>query len=372
MAAKRDYYEVLGVARDTPKDELKRAYRKLALQHHPDKGGDAEKFKELSEAYAVLSDEEKRRLYDQFGHAGVDQRFSQEDIFRGADFGDIFGNLGSIFEQFFGGAGMGGFGRQRGPEEGRDLGARVAVSLEEAFRGASRELSLSRHAPCDECKGSGGAPGSKKVTCQTCHGRGQVQRAQRTVFGSFVQVTHCPACGGSGSRVEQPCARCRGQGTLRREETVEVQVPPGIDDGDRLRLSGQGEQLVPGGRPGDLYIEVHVRPHPKFHREGANLLAAQPVDYPTLALGGTVTVETLGGEEGELDVPAGSRPGQRLRLRGRGLPDRRGGRGDLYLQLELDVPSRPSKRVRELLEELRKALHEEGEGWFGFRKRKKA
>jgi len=372
MAAKRDYYEVLGVPRDAAKDEIKRSYRKLALQHHPDKGGDAEKFKELSEAYAVLSDEEKRRLYDQFGHAGVDQRYSQEDIFRGADFGDIFGDLGRIFEQFFGGAGFGGFSRQPSPEEGRDLGARVAIDLDEAFRGTTRELTLERAAPCNECKGSGGAPGSRKVQCSTCHGRGQVQRAQRTVFGSIVQVTHCPACGGSGARIENPCTACKGAGTARRQQTVEVKIPTGVDDGDRLRLSGQGEQLVPGGRPGDLYIEVRVKQHPRFHREGPNLLAAQPVDYPTLVLGGTVTVETLDGQEGELEVPAGSKPGQRLRLRGRGMPDRRGGRGDLYLQLELDVPSRPSKRVRELLETLRTALNEEGEGWFGFRKRKKA
>lgn len=370
MAAKRDYYEILGVARDASKDELKRAYRKLALQVHPDKNKspDAEeKFKELSEAYAVLSDEEKRRLYDQFGHQGVDQRYSREDIFRGADFGDIFGDIGRIFETFFGG-GFGGGGR-RGPEDGRDLGTSVTITLEEAYRGTKRDLRLERAAPCPTCDGSGAAPGSGRKTCDVCHGRGQVQRARQTVFGSFVQVSHCEACGGSGRRIEHPCEACRGRGTKRSEETVEVNLPAGIDDGDRLRLAGQGEQLVPGGRPGDLYLQVRVRPHERFHREGADLLAAQPIDYPTLVLGGTVAVATLDGE-GEIEVPPGSRPGQRIRLRGRGMPDRRGGRGDLFLQLELDVPSKPSKRTRELLEELRKAQQEEGGGWFGFRKSK--
>lgn len=366
MSTKRDYYEVLGVPRDTAKDELKRVYRKLALQHHPDKGGDAEKFKEISEAYAVLSDDEKRRLYDQHGHAGVDQRFSQEDIFRNADFGG-FGDLGSIFAQIFGG----GFGGpQRGPEEGRDLAASITLGLDEAYKGITRELRLARQGPCGSCKGGGAAPGSKRSTCGTCHGRGQVQRANRTMFGSFVQVSHCPTCGGTGSKIDNPCPSCRGAGTVRREETLEVKIPAGIDDGDRMRLTGQGEQLVPGGRPGDLYLEVHVRSHPHFHREGANLLAAQPVDYPTLVLGGTVPVETLDGE-GEIDVPAGSKPGQRLRLKGRGMPDRRGGHGDLYLQLELDVPPKAGKRVKELLEELRGALRDEGSGWFGFRKGKK-
>lgn len=366
MPTKRDYYEVLGVARTAPPDEVKRAYRKLALEHHPDKGGDPEKFKELSEAYAVLSDGGKRQLYDQYGHAGVDQRFSQEDIFRGADFGDIFGDLGSIFEQFFGG----GFGTQRrGPEHGRDLGATATITLEEAFRGTTRDLRLERQGPCGACDGSGAAPGSKRVTCASCHGRGQVQRAQRTVFGSFVQVTSCHTCGGTGARVERPCPTCHGGGTVRTETTVEVRIPPGADDGDRLRLAGQGEQLVAGGRTGDLYLDVRVRPDRRFHREGADLLAALPVDYPTLVLGGTVALESLDGE-GDVEVPAGSRPGQRLRLRGRGMPAGRGGRGDLYLQLELDVPAKPSKRVRDLLDGLRAALREEGEGWFGFRKGK--
>jgi molecular chaperone DnaJ len=370
MAEKRDYYEVLGVARDASKDELKRAYRKLALQYHPDKNKDPsaeERFKELSEAYAVLSDEEKRRLYDQYGHAGVHQRYTAEDIFRGADFGDIFGDLGRIFESFFGG-GFGGMGRARGPEAGRDLLAAVEINLEEVLSGATRELHVDRNVPCDTCEGSGAAPGSARRTCTTCQGRGKVQRAQRTVFGSFVQVMHCEACGGSGTRIETPCTTCRGRGVQRRAQTLEVRVPPGADHGDRLRLAGQGEQLVPGGSTGDLYLEVHVRPHPDFHREGPHLLAALPLDYPTLVLGGTVPVKTLEGE-GELEVPPSSKVGQRLRLRGRGLPHQGGGRGDLYLQLELHVPAKPSKRVRELLEELREAQRGDG-GWFPFRKSK--
>lgn len=374
MAHKRDYYEVLGVARDADKDAIKRAYRKLALQFHPDKnkGHDAEeKFKELSEAYAVLSDEQKRGLYDRFGHAGVSQRYSPEDIFRGADFGDIFGNLGSIFESFFG-TGQFGFKAEggRGPEGGRDLLARVTVSLEEAFEGSKHELQVEREAPCKECDGSGAAKGSELHRCSECGGRGQLSRAQRTVFGSFVQVVTCGACEGSGTRVDKPCKSCEGRGRNRVRQTIEVRIPPGIDDGDRLRLGGQGEVAARGGEAGDLFVEVHVRPHARFARHGSDLLAALPVDYATLVLGGTLSLDTLDGEL-EYEVPAGSKPGQRLRLKGRGMTSTRGGRGDLYLQLDLRVPEKPSKRERELLEELRTTAHEENGGWFRRREKSK-
>lgn len=369
MASKRDYYEVLGVAKDADKDTLKRAYRKLALQYHPDKNKAPEaeeKFKELSEAYAVLSDDEKRTLYDRFGHAGVHQRYSNEDIFRGADFGDIFGDLGRIFETFFGG--MGGVGGHRAAEEGRDLGVLVELSLEEAFRGAKRDLRLERDTACEGCEGSGASPGSHIRTCGTCHGRGQVQRAQRTMFGSFLQVTTCEACEGSGSRVERPCSHCRGRGRVKARQTLEVNIPPGVDDTDRLRLAGQGEQLVRGGRTGDLYVQIRVQPHKRFARQGADLLTAIPVDYPTLVLGGEYGVETLDGEV-EVTIPPGSQPGQRLRVRGQGMPTR-GGRGDLYLQLQVHVPEKPNSRTRELLEELRETLSTERAGWFRFRKSK--
>lgn len=371
MADKRDYYEVLGVHRDAAKDDFKRAYRKLALQYHPDKNKSAdaeERFKELSEAYAVLSDDEKRALYDRFGHAGVSQRYSPEDIFRGADFQDIFGDLGRIFESFFGGsAGFPG-GRPR-PEEGRDLLLPVTITLDEAYRGVTRTIPIEREAPCEACEGRGAAPGTALHTCSHCHGRGQVQRAQRTMFGSFVQVSTCPNCQGSGSEVERPCSRCRGRGHVPTQQEVEVSIPPGAEDGGRLRLSGLGEVATRGGAAGDLYVQVRVRPHPRFARDGPNLLTAVPVDYPTLVLGGKVPVETLEGDV-EVEVPPGSQPGQRLRVRGHGMPTRQGAAGDLYLQLQLHVPPKPNKSTRELLERLRDALHEDGGGWFGFRKGK--
>ncbi len=369
MAQKRDYYEVLGVARGADKDEVKRAYRRLALEHHPDthKAPDAEaRFKEIGEAYAVLSDQEKRRLYDQFGHAGVAQRYSTEDIFRGADLGGFEDVFGRLFESFFGGP-VGRAGH--GPLGGRDIGLRVSVTLEEALRGVTKEFRVEHARACGACDGTGASPGSSVGTCPDCRGRGQVQHAQRTVFGSFVQVVTCHGCGGSGKRAEKPCRDCHGAGAVRSRDNVEVTIPPGIDDGDRLRLSGQGDVLVPGGRAGDLFLEIRVEENPRFRREGPHLLSTAHVDYPTLVLGGTIPVETLDGD-GEVEVPAGSQPGQRLRLSGRGMPARGGRRGDLFLELRLDVPKKVGREEKELLERLRGLPPETGRGWFGRRKAK--
>lgn len=379
MSTKRDYYEVLGVARDAPKDQIKSAYRKLALKYHPDKNKDAgaeDKFKELSEAYAVLSDDEKRGLYDRFGHQGVDQRFTQEDIFRGAHFEDIFGDLGGIFEQFFGGrfGGFGGFGqRQRsGPPSGEDLRLDLELDLEQAFRGLTREVSVRRPTACQDCSGSGAREGSRPKTCGVCGGRGQVQHATRSVFGSFVQVGTCRTCQGTGHVITDPCRTCGGQGRVEAEKTLEIEIPPGVDDGSRLRLAGEGAAGVQGARPGDLYVLLHVKPHPRFARQDDHLLTTIAIDYPHLVLGETVTIDTLDGQV-DLEVPPGTKPGTRLRLRHKGMPSLRSTerRGDLYVEVQLRLPQKVSKRQRELLEELRASL-EEGEpaGWFRFRRTK--
>ncbi len=355
-SGKRDYYEVLGVARDASADDIKKSYRKLAIKLHPDRNKEAhaeEKFKELSEAYAVLSDPEKRGRYDQFGHAGIDQQYSAEDIFRGADFGDIFGagGLGSIFEQMF------GFGRGRtGPARGRDLQIAHPLTLEEAFRGAEADIEYWRSESCGHCDGSGAEPGSKVQTCPSCRGMGQVQRMVRTPFGTMSQVSSCPQCGGQGKAIETPCRTCKGSGHDRHKRRVTVKVPPGIEDGQSLRVAGGGEAGGRGGPPGDLYVEIHVAPHARFHREGTDLLTELAVSFPQAALGTEVDLETLDGAVA-VKVPAGSESGKTLRLRGKGMPHLRGaGRGDLHVRIRVVVPERISGKARGLLEELGKEL----------------
>ncbi|HET6397941.1 MAG TPA: molecular chaperone DnaJ [Candidatus Thermoplasmatota archaeon] len=358
MASKRDYYDVLGVPRDADEATIKKAYRKLAIQLHPDKNkepGAEEKFKELSEAYAVLSDPQKRQRYDQFGHAAIDQQYSAEDLYRSVNFEDIFGGLGfdDLLRQMFGFGGRGGSGR------GRDLQVEQAITLEESFQGKEVEVRYWRTEPCGHCSGSGAEPGTKVTTCATCGGRGQVQRLARTPFGTLSQVGVCPACGGQGRAIQTPCKTCGGQGRDRKQRTLTVQVPPGIEDGQSLRVQGQGEApQAPGGVPGDLYVLVRVRPHERFHREGADLLSEVPVTFPQAALGETIEVETLDGPV-ELHVPAGTQSGTVLRLRGRGMPHLRGaGRGDLHVRIRVDVPAKVSGKARKLLEELQEELGE--------------
>lgn len=373
MASQRDYYEVLGVDRDADKAEVKKAYRKLALKYHPDRNKEADaadRFKEISEAYAVLSDDEKRRLYDQYGHAGVDERYSREDLFRGADFGDfgdLFGDLGRIFETFFGS----GFGGGRGatqPGQGRDMAARVGITLEEVVKGAEREIEYRRQAPCGACDATGGSNGAKPVTCPDCGGQGQVRRAQRHMFGQFVQVAACPRCQGQGTWVDDPCRTCGGSGRTETTESVSVEIPPGAASGTRMRLPGRGEAGVRGSQPGDLYVEVHVEPHAVFERQGNDLHTVLPVRYAQAALGDTLAIEGLGGERIEVRIPAGAQHGQRLRLRGQGLPDGRGGRGDLYVHLHLTVPKQMSKEARERLKAFDEAVADDAEsrGATGF------
>lgn len=354
---KRDYYEVLGVDRDADAAAIKKAYRKLAIKYHPDRNqepGAEDAFKEVSEAYAVLSDPEKRQRYDQFGHAGIDQQYSTEDIFRGADFGDIFrgmGGFGSIFDMFFGGG-----TREHGPSRGRDMQITHTVTLEEAFRGTEAELTYRRLEECSHCKGEGAEPDTPVNTCATCGGRGQVEQHARTPFGVIRQVGACPACGGRGKTVETPCRTCGGSGHDRRKRTITVKVPAGIDDGQSLRVPGGGEVGGRGGPYGDLYVQFHVQPHERFHRDGADLLTELPVSIPQAVLGTKVDLETLDGAV-TLDVPAGSETGKTLRLRGKGMPYLRGsGRGDLHVRIRVVTPAKISDTARALFQQLAEEL----------------
>lgn len=357
MAGKRDYYEVLGVARDADADAIKKAYRKLAIQLHPDrnKAADAEeRFKELSEAYAVLSDPQKKQRYDQFGHAGIDQQYSSEDLFRTINFQDLFGGMGfdNLFAQMFG---FGGGGGGRGGR-GRDLQVRQSITLEQAFSGTEAELTYWRMESCDRCKGAGAEPGSKVDTCKTCHGQGQVRTLSRTPFGTLQQVSACPDCQGSGRRIETPCKHCKGSGHDRHKRTVSVKVPPGIEDGQSLRVAGQGEVGARGSEPGDLYVEVHVVEHARFHREGADLITDLNLSFPQAVLGTMQALDTLDGAV-EVTVPPGAETGQVLRLRGKGMPYLRGsGRGDLHIRLRVVTPHKLSDKARALLEELAEEL----------------
>lgn len=361
MADKRDYYEILGVERDADAKAIKSAYRKLALKFHPDKNDDpsaSETFKGISEAYAVLSDAEKRQRYDQFGHAGIDGRYSQEDIFRNADFGDIFGGggggLGDIFSQFFGG----GFGGSRGgPQPGRSIEHPVTITLEEASTGIKEAVEMRRLEACDSCSGSGSSDG-KRHTCGTCGGQGQVAQVVRTALGMMQRVGACPDCQGRGARIANPCTQCRGDGRVPKRRSLEVQVPAGVEDGMRLRLAGEGEIGQPGAPPGDLILHVRIKPHPRFERRGPDLIANLPVSMPRAALGGEVSFRTLH-EEVDVHVPPGSQPGKRLRLTGQGMPRMRGGtRGDLYLIVQVVTPESLSSRATELMEELAEELGE--------------
>lgn len=359
-SGKRDYYEVLGVARDADAEAIKKAYRKLAIQLHPDrnKAPDAEeRFKELSEAYAVLSDDAKKQRYDQFGHAGIDQQYSSEDLFRTIDFSDLFGGMGldSLFGQMFG---MGGGGRRGGggPSRGRDLQIAHGITLEQAFKGVEADLTYWRLEGCTHCKGTGAEPGSKVDTCPTCRGRGQVAQIRQTMLGTMQQVSTCPACGGEGRLIETPCKSCKGSGHDRHKRTVAVQIPAGIETGQTLRVAGQGEAGPRGGPSGDLFVEVHVAEHARFHREGADLVTEVPVSIPQAVLGTTVELETLDGTV-ELSVPSGAETGKTLRLRGKGMPYLRGsGRGDLHVRLRVVTPAKLSDKARGLIEELAKEL----------------
>ena len=345
--SKRDYYEVLGVERTATEIEIKRSYRKLALELHPDRNqGDAaseEKFKECSEAYAVLSDSDKRATYDRYGHAGLQGA--------GQGFGDvqdIFSRFSDIFSDFFGGGSPFGPGARRGPQRGADLRTVVRLPLKEAAFGAKQEVPLRYPGPCSSCAGSG-AEGGKRAICPRCKGQGQVAHSR----GPFLLQTTCPGCQGMGSIAETPCRACRGTAQVEIERSVKVTFPAGIDDGQTLRVPGQGLPGAQGGPAGHLYVDVQIEPDPRFERDGSDLVHAFKLTFPEAALGTDIEVPSLDGEPVSVKIPAGIQPGETVVVRGKGIPHlNRGGRGDLVVVVQLGVPDKLSRKARKLLEEL--------------------
>ncbi len=351
MAQKRDYYEILSVSRTSSAEEIKKNYRKLAMQYHPDRNpGDVkaeEAFKECAEAYAVLSDAEKRAQYDQFGHSLGGRGFQGfegfEDAFRG--FGDVFGD---IFEDFIGGGGRGGRSRTR---RGADLEIGVALTFEDVLHGKEKQLEIPRHETCGECKGSGAKPGSKKAVCNECRGQGEVRISQ----GFFTMRRTCHACRGEGEKIEKPCAVCHGAKRVRQTRKIKVKLPPGVDNGMRLKMTGEGEAGENGGPRGDLYILMQVEPHELFERKDENLYCEVLVPYTAAVLGGEIKVPTLT-SEASLKIPHGTPAGKILKIKGEGLPvlSRENLRGDLFVRIEIDIPAKVHDEERKLLEQYAK------------------
>ncbi len=359
MSTTRDYYEILGLSKDATESEIKKAYRKLAMQYHPDKNKDddaEEKFKEISEAYAVLSDTEKREQYDRFGHAGIDGRYSQEDIFRNADFGG-FGDLGDIFGSIFGGGGFGGFGggqRRQGPSRGSDLRYDLTVTLEQAATGVDTTINIPRAENCESCGGTGAKSGTSPHTCSTCHGSGQVTQARNTPFGRFMSTSTCNTCHGRGQIIETPCPACKGTGKIKKVRKISVKVPKGADNGIRLKIRGEGEEGSPGAPSGDLYVVIHVEPHDKFQRVGNDILYEQLISFSMAALGGDVMVPTLHGKV-KMNIKAGTQTHSILRLKGKGMPHLHGhSHGDQLVKIIVRTPTKLSGDQKELLKKFQK------------------
>ncbi|MFS8036031.1 molecular chaperone DnaJ [Xanthobacter sp. AM11] len=364
--AKRDYYETLGCDRGADETVLKASYRKLAMKWHPDRNqgnGEAEvMFKEVNEAYEVLKDPQKRAAYDRFGHAAFENGGAGGPGF-GNDFASSFAD---IFDDLFGGTmgrGRGGGGQQRG--RGADLRYNMEITLEEAFTGKTAQIKIPTSVSCEACNGSGAKPGTSPKTCRTCGGAGKIRHAQ----GFFTLERTCPACQGRGSVIEDPCGACGGAGRVMRERTLSVQIPPGVEDGTRIRLGGEGEAGVRGGPAGDLYIFLSIEPHPFFQREGADLYCRAPISMVTAALGGTVEVPTIDGDKTKVKIPEGTQSQKRFRLSGKGMPILRArNHGDMYVQVVVETPQKLTKRQRELLAEFDKEssgeTHPESAGFF--------
>lgn len=365
--AKRDYYEVLGVDKSASKDEIKKAYRRLAIQNHPDKNpGDKaaeERFKEGTEAYEVLGDDQKRQAYDQFGFAGVEGMggagAGQDMSGMFKDFEDIFGGFGdfsNIFDSFFGGARSRG-GRDRTSSRGANLRYDLELPFEQAVFGADIEIAYSKNDACKTCGGSGSADGAGRRVCPTCQGSGQVRRSS----GFFSIAQPCPACHGEGSIIEKPCRDCGGSGLAKKRQKIKVGIPAGVEDGKRVVIPSQGDAGPNGGPPGDLYVFIHVKPHDYFERDGADLYCALPVSLAMAAIGGEIGFTTIEGKKIKVSIPAGSQNGRMLRVREEGIPVHGARRGDLYLKLLIQVPQKLSRRGRELFEELRQVEGEDYE-----------
>lgn len=368
--AKRDYYEVLGVPRGASEQEIKKAYRRLARQYHPDVNKDdpqaEEKFKEINEAYRVLSDPEARARYDQFGHAAFEQAGAGGggDPFGGFGGFEGFGGFDDIFDMFFGRTER----RRAGPVRGADLRYDLEIDFEDAAFGTETEIEVPRIEVCPRCRGSRAEPGSPVRSCPHCGGSGEIRQVRQTAFGRFVNVQTCPSCRGEGKAIERPCAECRGAGTVHRIRRIKVKVPAGVDTGYRLRLAGEGEAGERGGPPGDLYVFITVRPHELFQRRGNDVVCEIPISFTQAALGDEIEVPTLDGRA-KLKVPEGTQTGTRFRLRGKGIPDPRGyGRGDQFVEVRVVTPTRLTERQRELLKAFAEAggdKVEESKGFFG-------
>lgn len=382
---KRDYYEVLGVSKGASDDEIKKAYRKLAKKYHPDMNpGDKEaeaKFKEVNEAYSILSDKEKRARYDQFGHAGVDPNYGAGGPgggFGGFDMGDI--DLGDIFGSFFGG-GFGGFGgggqRRNGPQKGESLRANLTITFEEAAFGCEKEINLNRTEECDACHGSGCEPGTTAETCPDCRGTGVVRVQQRTGGFAFSSTAPCSRCRGTGKIIHSPCKSCGGSGSVKKSKRITVTIPAGIDDGQAISLRGQGNAGKNGGPAGDLIVGVRVKPHSQFRRDGTTVLYEQPVSFFQAAMGAELEIPTIDGKV-KYTLPAGTQPGTTFRLRGKGIPELRGrGRGDQYVTVRVQVPTSLNGEQKEALRAFAQTMGEDLpeesglKGFFDKRKKKR-
>ncbi len=371
MAEKRDYYEVLGVDRNANDAELKKAYRNLAKKYHPDvnpgdKAAEA-KFKEANEAYEVLSDSQKRGRYDQFGHAGTDPNGFGGGGGFSSDFD--FGGIGDIFETFFGGSGFGGRSKtRRGPQKGADIKYSMDISFEEAAFGIEREINVSKMEVCSKCTGSGAKPGSNVTTCSHCNGTGQVQIKQNTPFGQFINTKTCDACKGEGKIITEPCPACNGKGRLRSTKKIKIDIPAGIDDGQTISLRGGGDPGLKGGPNGDLYVNIRVKSHPLFSRQGNNVVCDVPITFTQAALGAELEVPTLDGKV-KYTVPEGTQTGSVFRLKGKGIPYLRGnGRGDQYVKVTIEVPKKLNDKQKALLREFAEISgdesHEQRKGFF--------
>ncbi|MHA1426282.1 MAG: molecular chaperone DnaJ [Candidatus Helarchaeota archaeon] len=361
---KRDPYEVLGVARNATKDEIKKAFRKKAIQYHPDKNPDKrewaeEKFKELAEAYEILNDDNKRQLYDRFGWNGVKQ--SGFSGFRDINFDDLFSSFSDIFG-FGGGGGIGdifgdffGFGRRRGRQrqvKGRDVRLDVEISLEEAFQGTKKSIKVPRYVSCEICGGSGAESPSDIETCYTCGGRGQRQVVRQTAFGQMINIITCEKCKGTGQQIKKKCKKCSGTGRIKKTKKISVELPRGVDSGSRLRIHGEGEAPPRGGSPGDLYVVVHVKPHPVFERHDSHLVCEKRITFSQAVLGTKVSIEALDGNA-KLTIPPGTKSGTVFRIRGKGMPQVHGySRGDLLCKVEIEIPKKLTKEQKDLVNKL--------------------
>ena len=367
MSSKRDYYEVIGVSKTASNNEIKSQYRKLALKFHPDRNKSkeaSEHFKEISEAYAILSDTEKRNIYDQYGHAGVDGRYSTEDIFQGASgnfddiFSDLFGSSGggfdSIFSTLFGRrSGFGNFGGFTGFEKrkGDDLLYETSITLEDVLHGKKMEIDIQKNVQCDSCNGSGCAIGTSKINCSSCNGQGQVRQSRKMGFASLVTVIPCPKCKGQGKIIEKPCTSCKGFGKRKGTRHVTFEVPRGVNNGD-YTISGEGE-FVPDGINGDLIVRIHIQPHSQFKREGADIFYDQHISMIDAALGKEMNIPTLVGME-KIKIEQGSQYNTIVKLKGKGLPHQNAwGRGDQFVRLIVDIPKKLNKHQKQLLDEFR-------------------